>query len=139
QPEVRLPLSDLSRVFAGRPPIDIANTGESLCAQQILREALRGNADGPGISYNPHSGCFEDPLCGRQSRDVQEAGRARQCNAADEPASVLDDRHWKPPLTLVAHPFSSRLSSFKKRQSVPSAMIFCGLDLMRPTSCRRSA
>jgi hypothetical protein len=38
-----------------------------------------------------------------------------------------------------AHAFSSRLRSFKKRQSVPSAMIFCGLDLMKPTSCRRKA
>ena len=40
---------------------------------------------------------------------------------------------------LCVHAFSSRLSSFRKRQSVPSAMIFCGLDLMKPTSCRRSA
>ena len=29
--------------------------------------------------------------------------------------------------------------SFRKRQSVPSARIFCGLDLMKPNSCRRSA
>jgi hypothetical protein len=36
QREVRLPLSDLHRVFAGRPPIDIADIGESLCAQQLL-------------------------------------------------------------------------------------------------------
>jgi len=38
-----------------------------------------------------------------------------------------------------AHAFSSRLSSFRKRQSVPSAMIFCGLDRIRPASCSRSA
>jgi hypothetical protein len=37
------------------------------------------------------------------------------------------------------HAFSSRLSSLKKRQSVFSAMIFCGVDLMRPSSYRRSA
>jgi len=42
-------------------------------------------------------------------------------------------------VALGAHAFSSRLSSFRKRQSVPSAMIFCGLDLIKPTSCRRSA
>ena len=35
--------------------------------------------------------------------------------------------------------FNSCLSSFKKRQSVPSAMILLGLDLIRPTSWRRSA
>src|SRR5438046_478682 len=33
--------------------------------------------------------------------------------------------------------FSSRLSSFKKRQSVPSAMILLGLRLMNPSSCIR--
>ena len=37
------------------------------------------------------------------------------------------------------HAFSSRLSSFRKRQSVFSAMIFCGVDLMNPTSCSRRA
>ena len=40
---------------------------------------------------------------------------------------------------LRAHVFSSRLSSSRKRQSVPSAMIFCGLDLIMPVSCMRSA
>ena len=36
------------------------------------------------------------------------------------------------------HPFSSRFSSLRKRQSVPSAMICCGVDLIRPASCSRS-
>jgi hypothetical protein len=40
---------------------------------------------------------------------------------------------------LYGHAFSSRLSSSRKRQSVPSAMIFCGLDLTKPNSCSRSA
>ena len=39
----------------------------------------------------------------------------------------------------LAHVFSSRLSSFRKRQSVPWAMISCGVDLIMPTSCSRSA
>jgi len=37
------------------------------------------------------------------------------------------------------HAFNSRLSSFKKLQSVLSAMLLLGLDLIRPASCRRSA
>src|SRR5215467_7177142 len=37
------------------------------------------------------------------------------------------------------HAFSSFLSSSRKRQSVPWAMIFCGLDLIIPASCKRSA
>ena len=44
----------------------------------------------------------------------------------------------KPP-SSSAHAFSSRLSSFRKRQSVPSAMIFCGLTLIMPASRMRSA
>ena len=45
----------------------------------------------------------------------------------------------RPPRSARVHAFNSRLSSFKKRQSVPSAMIFCGLDLIMPISCKRSA
>jgi hypothetical protein len=37
------------------------------------------------------------------------------------------------------HPFSSFLSSLKKRQSVPWAMIFCGFDLIIPISFSRRA
>jgi NitT/TauT family transport system substrate-binding protein len=36
------------------------------------------------------------------------------------------------------HAFNSRLSSFRKRQSVLSAMILLGLDLIRPASCAQS-
>jgi transposase len=48
--------------------------------------------------------------------------------------SALEDLAFGSP-----HAFNSRLSSSRKRQSVPSAMIFCGLDLIRPASCMRSA
>ena len=34
--------------------------------------------------------------------------------------------------------FSSRLSSLKKRQSVPCPMILLGVDLIMPASCSRS-
>ena len=34
---------------------------------------------------------------------------------------------------------SSRLSSSRNRQSVPCAMSFCGVFLIKPTSCRRRA
>ncbi len=48
---------------------------------------------------------------------------------ASEPGSWLDSRY----------PFSSFFSSLKKRQSVPFAMIFCGVDLIIPASWRRRA
>ena len=37
------------------------------------------------------------------------------------------------------YPFSSFFSAVRKRQSVPWAMICCGVDLIIPTSCRRRA
>jgi hypothetical protein len=37
------------------------------------------------------------------------------------------------------YPFNSLFSSERKRQSVPWAMSFCGLDFIIPTSWRRSA
>jgi len=39
-------------------------------------------------------------------------------------------------VVLSSYPFSSFLSSLRKRQSVPWAMIFCGLDLIIPAPCR---
>jgi len=41
--------------------------------------------------------------------------------------------------TSHGYAFSSRLSSFRKRQSVCSAMSFCGFAFIKPTSCSRSA
>lgn len=38
-----------------------------------------------------------------------------------------------------AHVFNSRLSSLRKLQSVPSAMIACGLAVVMPVSFMRSA
>ena len=48
-------------------------------------------------------------------------------------------RDYRLPTTGVIHTFSSRLSSLRKRQSVCSAMSFCGSDLIKPASCIRNA
>ena len=44
-------------------------------------------------------------------------------------------------LTCLCHgyPFNSFFSSLRKRQSVPWAMSFWGVLLIRPISCRRNA
>jgi hypothetical protein len=42
-------------------------------------------------------------------------------------------------LTCPLYPFNSFFSSLRKRQSVPCSMIFWGLDLIMPASCRRRA
>jgi hypothetical protein len=39
----------------------------------------------------------------------------------------------------LLYPFNSFFSALKKRQSVPWAMIFCGVLLIIPASCRRRA
>jgi hypothetical protein len=43
------------------------------------------------------------------------------------------------PRPLPLYSFNSFFSSLRKRQSVPSAMSFCGLALTSPTSWRRKA
>src|SRR5262249_7113391 len=103
QGEVRFAVSDLLREFAGWPRLDITDIGESLRAQQLLGDILRGDADA-GDLHNAHGGSFEGSLCARHSRDVQEAGSAGQCNAVDERASGLCRRHWKPPSPLAITP-----------------------------------
>jgi hypothetical protein len=40
---------------------------------------------------------------------------------------------------LLLYPFNSCFSALRKRQSAPCAMIFWGLDLIIPASCRRRA
>ena len=41
--------------------------------------------------------------------------------------------------SVAFHVFSSRLSSLRKRQSVPSAIILSGVELIKPISFSRSA
>ena len=58
------------------------------------------------------------------------------------PSAVLDGEavagdgggHASHELAQADHPFSSFLSSLRKRQSVLCAMNFCGLDLIIPAS-----
>ena len=81
----------------------------------------------------------------RRRRDLRQrllrakcvAGRHATAPAAETPASqapqAQDERRPH------AQPFSSRLSSLKNRQSVPSAMILLGFDLIMPASRSRSA
>src|SRR6516165_3402779 len=51
---------------------------------------------------------------------------------------ICQQRRNAPQQTLPAQLFSSRLSSLKKRQSVPWVMILVGVDLIIPDSCNRS-
>jgi len=69
-------------------------------------------------------------------RTLEGVGWTRGLGAGDGRDPVLTrllHRH------LLLYPFNSFFSALKKRQSVPWAMIFCGLFLIMPTSCRRKA
>jgi hypothetical protein len=59
-------------------------------------------------------------------------------------SSHVIDRKDCCPLSLLhrpfpLYPFNSFFSSVRKRHSVPCSMIFWGLDLIMPASCRRRA
>jgi hypothetical protein len=68
------------------------------------------------------------PLLPQERTSVRDLGMSRMCQ----------QRRNAPQQTLPAQLFSSRLSSLKKRQSVPWVMILVGVDLIMPDSCNRS-
>jgi len=73
------------------------------------------------------AGDFETSSAGRRQR-----GTERRLSPVPVDISPNDQRP-------NGQPFSSRLSSFTKRQSVPLAMILPGVDLIMPASRSRSA
>jgi hypothetical protein len=77
---------------------------------------------------------------GQHTRRADDAGHTCRRECLQEPASGACHWHSKSPFSLfIVYALSSRLTSSRNRQSVPSAMIFCRLDLIRPASCRRNA
>ncbi len=113
----------------------IANIGKALGAQQLLGDILGGNADALPFRETD-SRRLEGAFGGQHPRRADEAGGTRHRQRGQKPASGQNFCHFYGPLSF-AQVFSSRLSSFRNRQSVPSAMIFCGLDLTKPSSCKR--
>jgi Cobalamin-independent synthase, Catalytic domain len=118
-----------------------------------------------GLEHVPAERLIPSPDCGmkylsRRGRVRQAAGTRARRRAGPRRAGVSagarpgdqngprSARHRAacPPAACVprvppqpSHAFSSRLSSLRKRQSVPSARSALGLDSIMPTSWRRSA
>ena len=87
-----------------------------------------------GLSVCPVKGRGR-PEAGAQ-RTLEGVGWTRWLGAWDDRDMVLTRLlHGH----LLLYPFNSFFSSLKKCQSVPWAMIFCGLLLIIPTSWRRRA
>jgi len=83
----------------------------------------------PNAARQPH------PEAGAQ-RTLEGVGWTRWLGAWDGRNPVLTHLLYR---HLHLYPFSSLFNSLKKRQSVPWAMIFWGVLLIIPASCRRSA
>jgi hypothetical protein len=147
-PTTKLAVAGGPRVRIHLPPA-ASRTNFELIVQTLARYPLPDGISGLGgggriAVLTLRQGCRSD------SRASGESQRATAC-----PGRLSQGRHQRSPLGGVAarqnassslkpprpstHAFSSRLSSLRKRQSVPSAMIFFGLFLIMPSSCRRRA
>src|SRR5262245_37730495 len=86
------------------------------------------------LFFELHNSAFATPTCSLIILSHKSEGF--ETMVAQRQRKNLRSRLW---LHLSLYPFNSFLSSLKKRQSVPWARIFCGLLLIIPASCRRSA
>src|SRR5262249_47579224 len=125
--------------------LDILDVIEALDFEQPFRHVLRrntdprnfGKADGRyfrrSLLSRPRFTANQSYGCGRRKRGQHAAPILSGLTSA-----VLH-LHDKSPLrgAIPAHTFSSRLTSSRKRQSVASAMILLGFDLIMPTSRSR--
>src|SRR6266487_593933 len=94
---------------------------------KVCERNLRAVLGGQG-----ETGCrgdFGQPLLLSMMTRIVRLGQRRRCQEGER----QNDRHQHD------QPFSSRLSSFRKRQSVASARILLGLTLIMPAWCSRSA
>ena len=114
------------------PCIDIADIGKSFRAQQLLGDILRSNADGRACASRTVVVSSGSSAPAPAARAGQPAAPASD-RVAEKAASGLRSSALEASL-VSCHAFSSRLSSSKKRQSVFSAMILFGVDLIKPAS-----
>jgi hypothetical protein len=118
----------------------VADVNKSLGAQQRLADILRGKANDRDLCQ-PDAGGLGLPIrrAGALKRSSEKSGGAGERKRRQKATARLQlGRCLPPPCCRSAHAFSSLLSSLNRRKSVPSAMIFCGFDLIMPISCKRS-
>ncbi len=65
---------------------------------------------------------------------VVSGGGSPEACPGGHPEQPCRPRDTAQEVTPGDHPFNSFFSSLRNRQSVPCAMIFCGLDLIMPAS-----
>ena len=144
--EVELATGDHLRRAEAAGGLHVLDVREALRAQERLGHVERREAD-RGRERQADRGRLRRPLGGERRR-APRTPAAPAAKAGQEIAAILTDLHRKPPLFKyragrcargLAHAFSSRLSSSRKRQSVPSARSLFGLDSIMPTSWSRSA
>ena len=83
------------------------------------------------------------PLCGGASPNPQHSSELAAANATSSvrhyPTTNSGNGQIRRAQLSEFYAFSSRFSSFRKRQSVASEMILWGADLINPVSCIRNA
>ena len=140
QSEIQPAAADRLRKVTPEPYGDIANIGKTLGAQQIVeRSTWERYRSRPGRVLASGALGFRG-LARRPATMVRGRGpphRPETALSESGGGSVLST--FGTSLSLDAHAFSSRLSSSRKRQSVPSAMMRLGLLLIMPSSCSRRA
>ena len=123
------------------PVADVAHIGETLGMEKLLRHVLWGCAETRALEQ-PEPCRFGRQLRVAAPGRAEESCRPHRRETAQEAAPA--EWHMGSGVPWAVHgglpyPFSSFFSSFRNRQSVPWARIFCGLALIIPASWRRSA
>jgi hypothetical protein len=102
----------------------------AICSNELQAPNVQPAQGDDGLSRlngEDHGVLFRTAAASAGDDDSASAGA---CLAAASGPRALRMHARAPP----DHPFSSFFSSLKKRQSVPWAMIFCGVDLIIPAS-----
>ena len=137
--EVREAVDDVLDVGQARLELAVADVREAFGADQVLGD--RDWRAAGRVAQQPGRGGLRRPVVGERGALPISAAAPASDNVAVKSRLTLQQCSWLG--LLRSRPFSSRLQLpldlVRKRQSVPSAMIFCGLDLIMPVSCMRSA
>jgi hypothetical protein len=125
RPEVRLARAQHLPGAEGPFQRNVLYVGEPFGVQQLLGNVQGSEADARLTDQSDPCRLWRGLRGGRLGMEAVEPRRSGQRGAAQE--------------SPTNHAFNSLFSSLMKRHSTPWAMIFCGLDLIIPASCRRRA
>src|SRR5205823_8255331 len=110
--------------------LGVLHVGEAFVSEQRVGNVLGRPAD---------AGALDQPESRRLGRRLGGGRVGAQSQTPRGPRHGDLSKELSPAPHGSSYPFSSFFSSLRKRQSVPSAISFCGLPFTIPASRRRSA